>query len=302
VRGGASVFENQAACPFRAFAIHRLGARVLEEGRPGLDARERGNLLHRALAHLWGDLETHARLLALDAGDLDAAATRAVSAALESLQRDRPDALSEPFAAIERDRIRALLGRLLDLERERAPFRVVEREAPRALEVAGLRVNARVDRVDMLDDGRRVILDYKTGRASLSAWIGDRPDAPQLPLYAVTDSGDVAAVAFVPVRARDVRFLGLSRDEDLLPGVKILAQAGDKVGEIRDWPALLSGWRATLDALAREFLAGRAAVAPKQYPLTCQYCELGPLCRVKELLDRGPVSVEEEGGEDDGDE
>lgn len=301
VRGGASVFENQAACPFKAFALHRLGARALEEARPGLDARERGTLLHRALAALWGELGSHARLLTMNAGDLDAAVTRAVNTALVALRRDRPDVLTDAFAAIERERLRARIASVLAIERERAPFRVIEREAPRALDVGGLRLNARVDRVDALDDGSRVILDYKTGKASVAAWVGERPDAPQLPLYAITDPGDVAAVALVPVRAHEVRFRGLARTESLLPGVKTLERES-AFAETRDWPALLSGWRTVLHALAGEFLAGEAAVMPKRYPQTCQYCELGPLCRVRELLDRGPVSVDdEEQGEADDD-
>ena len=65
VSGGAAVFCNQSACPFRAFAIHRLGATGLEEGRPGLDARERGILLHRTLSQLWGELESRARVLSM---------------------------------------------------------------------------------------------------------------------------------------------------------------------------------------------------------------------------------------------
>lgn len=293
VRGGASVFENQAACPFKAFARHRLGAYGLEEARSGLDARERGTLLHRALAVLWGDLGSHEQLLALSAGDLDAAVTRAVNAALEVLRRDRPDVMTDAFAAIERERLRARVSSLLAMERERAPFRVAEREAPRALEVGGLRVNARVDRVDVLDDGGRVILDYKTGKATIAAWVGDRPDAPQLPLYAITDPSDVAAVALVPVQAHDVRFRGLAREQSLLPGVKTPEQERE-FAELGGWPALLSGWRRALDALAGEFLAGRAVVMPKRYPQTCQYCDLGPLCRVKELFDRGPVSADDE--------
>lgn len=301
VRGGASVFENQAACPFRAFALHRLGARGLEEARPGLDARERGTLLHRALAALWGELDSHARLLATNAGELDAAVTRAVNAALEVLRRDRPDVLTDAFATLERERLRARISSLLARERERAPFRVVEREAPRSLDVRGLRVNARVDRVDALDDGGRVILDYKTGKATIAAWVGARPDAPQLPLYAITDPGDVAAVALVPVQAHDVRFRGLAREESLLPGVATPEQARE-FGEIADWPALLSGWRTVLDALASEFLAGEAVVMPKRYPQTCQYCDLGPLCRVKELFDRGPVSVDDEEQDEPADE
>jgi len=290
--GGASLFQNQAACPFRAFAIHRLGARGLEEGRAGLDARERGTLLHRALAQLWGELDRHARLIAMPEQELSAAVHRAADFAIESLRRVRPDALSEAFIALERTRIAALLGRLLELEKQRAPFRVVAREEERRLEIGGLNVDGRIDRIDVTDSGARVILDYKTGQAAPGAWAGERPDDPQLPLYAITDSADVAAVSFASVRAQEVAFNGISREEGLLPGVTTVAKTRS-TRDVPSWTALLERWRDMLDALAAEFLRGHAAVMPKQYPRTCEYCDLGTLCRVKELLDRGPIADEE---------
>jgi probable DNA repair protein len=291
-RGGAAVFGNQAACPFRAFALHRMGARGLEEGRPGLNARERGTLLHRALMQLWGDLESHTRLVAMHDDELSDAVGRAADAAIESLRRARPDALSEAFGALERVRICTLLGRLLEIEKQRAPFRVVSREDERPLEIAGLRVQARIDRIDVADSGARVILDYKTGPASPNEWFGHRPDDPQLPLYAITDTADVAAVSFAMIRPQEVRFKGIARDEALIPGVARIARSKDN-GSQPSWEALLETWRKTLDALAAEFLSGHAAVAPKNYPRTCENCDLGPLCRVKELFDRGPTSDEE---------
>lgn len=282
--GGAGVFENQSACPFRAFARHRLGARRLEEVRAGLDARERGTLLHRTAAHLWGEIESHSKLSAMDAPALNAAIGRAADAALALLARDRPDALSPAFTAIERERLRELVTKLLELERTRAPFHVVAREAPRMLSVGGLAVRARVDRIDALEDGRHVVLDYKTGTASPAQWLGDRPDAPQLPLYAVTDEGDVAAVAFAVVNAREAVFRGLASESGLLPGVGTVDEVRSPTA-IDGWSELFALWRRTLDRLAAEFLAGHAAVAPRNYPQTCRYCELGALCRVREQLD-----------------
>ena len=290
--GGAAVFGNQAACPFRAFAIHRLGARGLEEGRPGLNARERGTLLHRALMQLWGDLESHARLIAMPVDEVEDAIRRAVEAAVESLRRARPDALSEAFAALERARVGKLLARLLEIEKQRAPFRVVGREYERLLEIVGLRVQVRIDRIDVTDSGACVILDYKTGQASPNEWFGERPDDPQLPLYAITDTADVAAVSFAVVRPQEVVFKGVARDEELIPGVTPLAKSKN-TRDVPSWEALLETWRKTLDALATEFLSGHASVAPKDYPRTCEYCDLGTLCRVKELFDRGPTSDEE---------
>ncbi len=53
VRGGVDVIERQSTCAFQAFARHRLGAQDWPAHSPGLNARERGSLLHRAMAAFW---------------------------------------------------------------------------------------------------------------------------------------------------------------------------------------------------------------------------------------------------------
>ena len=185
-----------------------------------------------------------------------------------------------------------LLMRLLELEKNRAPFELLAREKPQQVTVAGVKVSTRPDRVDRLEDGSRVILDYKTGRkAGVGDWLGEHPDEPQLPLYAVSAGrDDVAAVAFVQLHAQDVLFKGLSREKELLPGVQTLAENRIAANQYADWKDLFEGWRTMLENLAREYLDGRADVSPKNYPTTCRDCDLGALCRVKEIKDRGPVA------------
>jgi probable DNA repair protein len=285
VAGGIAVFRNQAACPFRAFAVHRLGADALEEGRPGLSAAERGTLLHEAARRLWGALGSHARLAAASDDARQTVIAQAVDEAIARLRRRRPDALTARFTELERRRLAALLGRLLALELQRPPFWVVEREDAYSREIAGLRVEARPDRVDRLDDGSHVVLDYKTGSAALPAWFGERPDEPQLPLYAIEYKGEVAGVSFVVLRPEEVAFKGLAREGDLLPGICTLKDV-KAARDIDDWRALFDRWRAMRDALSGEFLAGHAPVAPKDYPNTCRFCELGALCRITELVRR----------------
>ncbi|MSQ58648.1 MAG: hypothetical protein EXR36_03125 [Betaproteobacteria bacterium] len=275
--GGAAVLHNQAACPFRGFAIHRLGARPLEAGRLGLDARERGALLHRVLASFYSEVTSQSALLALSEEALEKTLVRCVDRGLMLAKQHNPGAVSPAFGAIERRRLAALLAKFFEMEKKRAPFEVAACEEARVAEVSGLRLKVRIDRIDRLPGGRSVILDYKTGRASTSGWWDERVDEPQLPLYAITDSGEVAAVSFAQLRADQVAFKGVARDEGLLPGVSVL-------GDGESWPAFLGKWRKSLEHLAREFLAGHAAVDPKKYPGTCQYCHLGPLCRVKEVL------------------
>ena len=68
--GGASLFKDMAACPFRAFAKHRLAAKPLEEADLGLSYRDRGTTVHKALEFIWRELGSHARLMEFELGGI----------------------------------------------------------------------------------------------------------------------------------------------------------------------------------------------------------------------------------------
>lgn len=291
--GGTGVFRDQSACPFQAFARHRLHARPLGEAVPGLDAAGRGSLVHAVLCQVWGALGSQAQLLAWDPERLSAVIDEAAAAVVAEEQRRRPGVLGPRFAGLERRRLARLALAWLELERERAPFEVVARESAQRLSLGGVAVSTRIDRIDRLADGRRVVIDYKTGRqASYRAWFGERPEEPQLPVY-VSGEKDLAAVAFAQVRPGECAWSGLAAGPGLIPGVK----AGTEVPEAEgctDWDALLQTWRVTLERLAQAFRAGDARVDPRNAQV-CQYCELGLLCRINELGGDGTPRGEGDG-------
>jgi ATP-dependent helicase/nuclease subunit B len=271
VRGGTRVLADQAACPFRAFARHRLGARALESPEPGLDALQRGQLLHALMAELWKQLGTSAAL----AGDVGPAIERAAARAV--------DGIDERLAVLEKRRLARLARDWLEVERGRAPFEVVHVEDERSLGIGGLTLAGRIDRMDRLADGTHAILDYKTGnRVSANDWQGERPDDPQLPAYAIAASEEVTALAFAKLRAGDMKFSGFSLGKDVLPGVT----------EAKSWSGLQADWKAALEKLAAGFAAGEAQVDPKRALATCRHCDLQPLCRVHE---RFSALADEEG-------
>jgi hypothetical protein len=105
-------------------------------------------------------------------------------------------------------------------------------------------------------------------------WDGPRPDDPQLPLYAVAAPEDLAAVVFARMRPGEMRFMGYSKAERVLPRVEIY----------RDWQKLLDTWKRDADALGAAFAAGDAPVDPKEGLKTCRRCELHTLCRVYEKV------------------
>jgi probable DNA repair protein len=313
VPGGSRVFADQAACPFRAFANHRLGAAPLERTQAGLDPMRRGTLAHRLLALVWAELETQANLLALDQDALRARLRVHIESLLETERRRSPATVTARFRAVEAQRLEDQAVRWLNLERERSAFTVVAQEEGRRFETGGVSVRLFIDRIDRLADGARVVLDYKTGTVRPSAWFGERPEEPQLPLYGVavrggppagsmTADGPVAAVAFAQIRADGVAFNGVVREPGLLPGLPARRKGPlqDATGE---WPAVLDEWARELERLAAGFRAGTAEVDPKRGLHTCEatYCELQPLCRVRESLALASGATEGEGDGEAGD-
>ena len=296
--GGTAVFKDQAACPFRAFARHRLGAESLEAPSPGLDAMDRGTLLHAMLAAVWKSLRNKARLDGIAEEDLENLLHACAAEAVAKVRQWRVEALSGQFAELEKTRLVALARSWLLFEKQRADFEVVLLEQKRLITFGGVTVNVTLDRMDELSSGGRAILDYKTGAASVSAWLGPRPDEPQVPLYALGSGENVAAAAFSVIKAGKAEFKGVARENDLLPGVKtISAQRSAMAAHYDSWETLLAGWRIELDKLGFGFAFGNARVDPKRGDETCKFCDLHALCRINERS--AELYLKEEKGEDD---
>ena len=305
--GGTGVFRDQAACPFRAFAIHRLGARGLD-AVSAFNASDRGTLVHALLAKVWKELKSSAALAAVSPRDLQSLVEAAADVAINSLRSHRPEALAGRLGQLERARLVRLAFEWLALEKQRPPFEIAALESRQAISLGGLTVNARLDRMDRLleaSQGGWVVLDYKTGSAAPGGWLGERPDDPQLPLYAVGAApsagarSGVVALAFAQVRTGHMEFRGIGSASDLLPGVvSINEQRAQAARLYENWNEVLQGFRHELESIAREFVAGEARVAPKHDVPTCRYCELHALCRISER--EGFAAAAEDGIESPG--
>jgi ATP-dependent helicase/DNAse subunit B len=146
----------------------------------------------------------------------------------------------------------------------------------------------RLDRLDRLADGTHALIDYKSGRAKVAAWLGARPDEPQLPLYFHTATQTISAIAFARVKRGMKRkvfgFEGVSAAEGLLPDVTPIENkyGMEKKGYV-SWDVLIKEWEDALGSLATNFILGDARVDPKNGNLTCAQCDLQSLCRISEV-------------------
>lgn len=266
IRGGATILQRQAECPFRAFAEIRLKAQAFDEVELGLSAAERGSLVHAVMAEIWRELRSSLELKRIEEESLNSLIKKIVVDVVND---------NTPISELEKTRLIQLTQRWLALEKTRSNFSVLAIEEPFTFTIGKLVLRLQVDRIDALNDGSHIIIDYKTGSPSPNSWFGERPDEPQLPLYALHDSRRVKGLAFAQIRSQNVKFNGITAEVGVLPNVKPSSTP---------WENLLEQWENNLTALANDFCSGQSQVDPKKYPTTCQYCHLGSLCRINERV------------------
>ncbi|MBC8026120.1 MAG: PD-(D/E)XK nuclease family protein [Steroidobacteraceae bacterium] len=287
VAGGVRPLTLQAECGFRAYADVRLKARELETPAPGIDPRDRGMLLHKALELVWLQL---ANTLGLKQ------ATETRSLLINTIAPMVDESIVYVFGgripvelthAISRERMRTerLIESLLMKELERSEFSVAAVESLREVQIAGGAFSFRIDRIDNVEGGGCAILDYKSGEPRTLRWNSDRLRDPQLIAYLLAERGrDVQALANVFLAGDRAKFAGRSARSRMLPGIKGLAADKIPADQIdAAWQADVAEWIDALQGIASDYLAGRAPVEPA--PDVCRNCDLTILCRRLELED-----------------
>jgi probable DNA repair protein len=284
VAGGAAVLTAQSQCPFKAFATARLAAEDWQPAEAGLTPSQRGSLLHAVLHSIWAGppdgIRSHAELMSLN--DCEAfVASHVQRTFTRELRPHQREQMPRRYLELEALRLTHLVTEWLQYEAERLEFEVAETEVGRTVAIAGLTFDLRLDRLDRLNDGSLLVIDYKSGNVSPSAWELPRPDDVQLPLYAgfALDADEVlGGPVFAQVRPGEMKFAGHVGDAvgTLFSDVK-----GPLVKNPFTAEQLLD-WRDCIQQLARDFGEGKAEVDPHEAPKTCERCGLQTLCRIQE--------------------
>ncbi len=304
--GGSSVLTTQSNCPFKAFATARLGAQGWEAAEPSLTPRQRGTLLHEVLHSVWGGPPQGIRSLKelRTLADPEAFVVGHVGRVFEEeLRPHLRERLSPRYLELEAQRLIRLVTEWLAYEATRCDFDVTATEIDGAAAIRGLSLKLRLDRIDRLNDGTVLVVDYKSGRVSPNDWKEPRPRDAQLPLYACfaldRETQPLGGLVFATLRTGELGFAGRVGDAagTLLPSLKSgSALVKNSLDDVQ-----VEAWRECIEQLAENFLAGRAEVDPRDGAKTCKYCDLQALCRIQE---RGASEGAEDGadGEEGGDE
>ncbi len=281
--GGSSIIRLQSNCPFRAFAELRLAARPFATVDIGLDPMSRGTLLHRVLELVWDTLETQACLLKLNNNALHQLVEDMSRLAIRETQQALPQSFSGEYLKLEKQRLQHYVLDWLEIEKQRTPFQVLETEQLLETQISGVPIRLKLDRLDKLEDGRLLVIDYKTGQVAARQWFGERPEEPQLPLYASVIQEPLAGILFAQLHPKELGFKGVCEESEWIPKVKGYEDM-TQTREMSSWSAVLANWKTTVEKLGTDFRTGMADADPLKPGETCRYCELSTLCRIHEQL------------------
>lgn len=262
----SSFLRDQSNCPFRAWAIHRANLRESQEPHRFPDLIDRGTVVHQTLQLLVENARSSEAIAQISNVSIEAAIDEATRRLKRFLLPDR-------FLRLERDRIRKIVDLWLEFELSRNPFEVVDVETESSIEIEGIRINLRVDRIDRTNELSALVIDYKTGAANVGNWRLPRPLDPQMPLYALAIN-DCDGLAYQQVSSNSVSQFGIADHRDR----EACIDAADRKFGV-DFAGLKSDWKSSLSEIAREFKAGHASVRPTNPNFICRNCHLMSFCR-----------------------
>lgn len=286
VPGGSSIITAQSNCPFQAFVVSRLQAETWDAAEASLTPAERGELVHAVLRDAWaGPPHGLSSLVELRAvAELDAFVAGHARTAMARIPSRIREQMPARYLALEEQRLARLITAWLKYEQTRADFTVVGTELEKVESVDGLLLKLRLDRLDRLNDDTFLVVDYKTGTVTDRAWEMPRPEDLQLPLYAcfgLEDGQVLGGLVFAKVQTgKQMCFEGRVGNAlgTLLPNLGRTCALVNKPFEAEH----RMEWQEEIEKLARDFIAGRADVDPRDPPATCERCGMHVLCRIQE--------------------
>ncbi len=270
IRGGSRILANQAQCPFKAYAAHRLAIQDSEKAIDGLDSREKGTLVHLILQTIWEELENQDNLLAMATDGLDKLVMKTIDNCVPQVFQHTQTPFEQSVISLEKNKLHKLILNVLEEEKKRPPFHVSAVEQTCDYDFKQFSIKLKFDRLDTInEDGSKWIIDYKSTIPTGKPWLDDRPDDAQLLLYALLDD-DIRTLSYMQIQSGNIKHQGFSEHP---PAIKGIAAAKSKT-----WADYRLKWQNVVSDLADEFSKGIVRPQPKKTTI-CITCPYRQLCR-----------------------
>lgn len=239
IKGGSYHLGLHAKNPLYAFLNDRVGAITPSEENIGINAMDRGTIIHNLMAHIytlhtsknditqWLAHENYTHELTQQAEDI-------LNNYVNRQQKRIPTLLQNVEVSLLVERVHAFL----QLEIQRPDFTIYAVEKPVEVIINKRHINLRIDRIDSISDidngnnnirnnndqdaSSLIILDYKSGSTSLSGLQTHPIYDCQLPLYLLSHPAKnsefnmhVTAIGYVELSAKNISYSGICQSTNI---------------------------------------------------------------------------------------
>ncbi len=311
-----SQLETYAACGFKYFCRYILGINAPDtEPNEGLDSSEQGSMLHNSLYHI---LERF-RVSGMNIRTMGDEAIPIANGIISELYPSSNTSSLDPFIQLDRERLfsrrgneKSIIERFIETEQAdaltkitsqptyfelvfgdaRAPQREGYPDPQQPVEIEGIKLRGKIDRIDMDDQGHVVVVDYKRTSGAIKKDIKTGYSL-QLPLYlriaedmlrahlgsdAVAGVGALYHLLNYGKEKRDFRIaLKEAIDQKIIeqPPSKNKGTSTEEIAEFIE----------SVIVFAKQYVDG---IVTGRFPLvkesrrvkSCKFCEFNPICRV----------------------
>ena len=271
-RVSVSRLERYMKCPFQFYVANVLQVPEEPEDETSRSPLERGRFLHELFEtffHEW-QVRGHGRITGKDIGEarglfeeLAGPALLSLSPAEAGLERARlfgsavGSGIADRVFAMEAERGVGIRERLMEYELDGTFSFTGENGAAR-----DVRLRAKIDRVDLLDDGTFRLIDYKT------KYVPDRRQALQLPIYSLCVRTSLTQTRGRDIPASEAMYLSFEGPQAVVP----LEERG------KDFDELTTAAAHRLVMALDDIAAGHYPARPETRNL-CTMCAFVAVCR-----------------------
>lgn len=275
IKQGVQMMQDQANCPFRSYARHRLECKDLDNTNIGFSPKEHGQLLHSVLADIWQDLKNSDSLLNLTKEKLEFL----VSCKINRRVKEYGKNIAKGLISLEVNRLQRKITEWLDFEKSRGDFKVQAIEKKVKFSLQGISFFVRLDRIDETSENCKTVIDYKTGTINPYSWFSNRITEPQLPLYMIIPEVEAKGVVAGSFKNNEYVFKGLSESSEFYPGAKEIEGFADRIKGDVSLKSLKEQWATSFSNIVLEYKSAQAKVKPVNGSTTCRSCGFRLLCR-----------------------